>query len=125
MAVSLADWEFCVERGPGWLIVKPIPVGANGAPALDLAQTLWALLEQQFTYRLVLEMDHVEQLSDELADELVLLQKWIDHQGGVLRLCGLKEACREELMQTALCSRMGDYRTRAEAILGPRPKQPR
>jgi len=125
MAVSLADWEFCVERGPGWLIVRPIPNDPSAAQSFDLAQAVWSLLQQQFTYRLVLEMDRVEQLCEPLVEEIVLLQKWIDQQGGVLRVCGLNPACQRALQETQLRSRLGDYRTRAEAILGPRPKQPR
>ena len=47
-----------VERGPDWLLVR-IRNLDRAEPETPLAEQLWALLEQHFTYRLVLELDEV------------------------------------------------------------------
>jgi anti-anti-sigma factor len=125
MATTLADWELCVERGPGWLIVKPIPQGTNHSQPYDLAQAIWALLEQHFTYRLLVEMHDVPLLSSHLIGQLILLHKRIHQHGGVLRLCGLSPSSEEALQICQLATRLPNYGTREEAVLGHRPKQPR
>ena len=56
MIGSAANWRLSVDRGPDWLIVKIQPTTESEYATEELADQLWAILVQHFTYRLVLEM---------------------------------------------------------------------
>ena len=120
------DWELDVERGPNWLLVK---VGNPLGKPWDmptLADTLRSLMEQHFTYRLVLELDQIDLLSSELIGQLLALDKWIRARQGVMRLCGLSPDNVEILRRCCRDSFFPAYRDRLEAVWGcQRPSQPR
>lgn len=111
-------WNLDVERGPDWLFVRLRCLSENIWDAPPLAETLWSLLEQHFTYRLVLECDEVQWLHTTLLGQLVLLHKRLAMHGGTLRLCGLTPANREVLRSCRLDSRLPTFADRAEAVLG-------
>jgi anti-anti-sigma regulatory factor len=116
---------FDVERGPDWLLVR---LGAPAAGISDwagLADTLWSVLDQHFIYRLVLDCERAGLVDSTLMGQLVLLERRIRKQGGLLRLCSLSEASQQALHQCRLEGRLPHFDTRAEAILGHRPLQPR
>ena len=120
MSHVACDWPLEVERGPDWLFVRMHPPqDADLEP--DLAGTVWDLLEKHFTYRVVLEMDDVEMLSSHMIGQLILLQKRIHQQGGVLRLCGLREQALESLHLCRLDGGLPNYRDREHAVMGSRP----
>ena len=125
MAATLANWEFGVVRGPGWLIVKPIPHGQDPTQSYELAEAVWGLLQQHFVQRLVIEMDQVSFMSSYLIGQLVLLQKRIHQQGGVLRVCGMSPDCQQAMQLSQLHKLLPNYVDREQAILGARPTQPR
>jgi anti-sigma B factor antagonist len=110
-------WEVAVERGPDWLFVKLNQPEAGLEEAPPLAEQLWSLLEQHFTYRLVLEMDPVAVLRSHLIGQLVLLHRWITDRGGVLRLCGLSMGNRRVLETCHLDGRFPAYGNRMDAVL--------
>lgn len=118
-------WELDVERGPDWLFVRPrnLPKGASNTP--PLAEQIWAMLEQNFTSRLVLELDQVRYLHSYLIGQLVWLHKRISAHAGVMRICGLSAANCKVLETCHLDSRFPRYADRSEAVLGYRPMQPR
>ncbi len=116
--------DFEVDRGPDWLLVK-IKHLADSADT-PLARNLWSLLEQHFTYRLVLEMDEVDMLDSHLIGQLLALGKRIQDRDGILRLCGLSEHNQQMLDTCRLSNHFLSYRNREEAVLGPgRPHNPR
>ena len=117
-------WSTEVDRGPGWLMVRVYPPDSQSEQP-DLAHAIWALAEQQFTYRIVLELDHFSHLSSWVIGQLVLLHRRIGARGGCLRLCGLSESNQLALRLARLDGRLPNYETRAEAILGCRPVNPR
>jgi anti-anti-sigma factor len=125
--VSIArGWELDVERGPDWLIVRPrpLPVDAEETPAL--AEQIWAMLEQNMTHRLVLELDQLNYLGSYLIGQLVWLHKRIHTHGGLMRVCGLSQQNREVLHICRLDERFPDYHDRNDAIMGAfRPTAPR
>src|SRR5437660_668333 len=82
-------WNLEVSRGPDWLFVTLHCEPEFGWDPPPLADTLWSLLEQHFTRRLVLECDELPQLNSMLIGELITLNKRLQAGGGVLRLCGL------------------------------------
>ena len=156
-------WQLAVERGPGWLFVrpfnlfqpddglsqpddglsgqgsglvgpKPLPDGNVMVDAadeqaamaqLDLAEQVWQLLEQNFTRRVVLELDQIGSLTSDLVEQLVLLQDRILAEGGVIRVCGLSSVNEAVLGECGLLHRFLCYNTRPDAVMGYRPPRPR
>jgi len=115
-------WEIEVDRGPGWLFVHiDEPEGGMTAHG-DLAEALWELLEQNFSRRLVVELDGLTILPSHLVGQLVMLHKRITTKGGIMRLCGLSAQCEQVLRLHRLADRLFPYRNREEAVLGVRPK---
>ncbi len=131
-------WQLAVERGPGWLFVRPYNhfqlddglsqsddelslqgIGLSGEGPLavgdtlleiaetevGLAEQVWHLLEQNFTRRVVLELDQVGCLTSHLIGQLVLLQERVLGDGGVIRICGLSSANEAVLGQSGLLAR--------------------
>src|ERR1700753_1004839 len=98
-------WELDVERGPDWLFVKVHCAPENVWDSPPLAGTIWKLLEQHFTRRLVLECDELAVLHSTIIAELIALEKRIAGQGGVMRLCGLSDDNREVLARCRLTTR--------------------
>jgi anti-anti-sigma factor len=125
MLVSSSDCEFEVDRGPDWLFVK-IKGLDSGASAPALANNLWSLAEQNFTYRLLLELDEVEVLDSHLIDQLLTLRDLVGEREGVLRLCGLSPENKRVLRACCLDNRLRTYDDRQDAVLGAaRPCNPR
>ena len=91
-----------------------------------LAEKIWSVLEQSFTYRLVLELDQLEVLQSYMIAQLVLLSKRVHSHGGMLRLCGLSAVNQEVLHVCRLDGCLPNYDNRSDAVMGEhRPLQPR
>lgn len=117
MARLATGWNLGINRGPSSLFVRLVPEHAAASPC-GLAEELWSVLEQQFTYRVFLELDHLEQISGELMEELTVLQGRVRDRGGMLRLCGLREDSSHE---TVTRPHLPSYATRDQALMGGRP----
>jgi len=113
-----SGWKLDVERGPDWLFVRLHGPPGGDAEGEPLADQLWALLEQHFIHRLVVELDDVPAVRSCLIGQLVLLYKRIHQQGGMLRISGLNEAQRQALRSTRLDERFPCYQTRTDAVMG-------
>lgn len=125
MSLELASgWRVDLERGPDWLYVRPLPP-ADQAASIDLADAVWQVLEQEFTYRLVLELDELPVLHSELLGSLVRLSRRIYAHHGMFRICGLSERNVESLRLSRLAGQVSHYASREEAVMGHRPAQPR
>jgi anti-anti-sigma factor len=117
---------FDVERGPDWLLVRVRNLDWAELETLPLAEQLWSLLEQHFTYRLVLELDEVRLLNSYLIGQLIQLFQRIEEHDGVLRLCGLSPDNCEVLHACRLDEQLLPYQDRREAVTGGQhPGQPR
>ena len=119
-----------VERGPDWLFVRigameSAPENQPPSDAASLADSLWSLLKQHFTYRMVLECADSLPLDSELIGQLIVLQRRVASHGGVLRLCGLPEPACQSLRFMRLDARIPHFRNRREAVQCRRPTQPR
>lgn len=126
MAVdTLSGWTLHVERGPDWLFVRPLPPHAAECGEAELAEAIYELMNQHFTYRLVLEMDEVPLLRSWFIGQLVLLHKRVTSHDGVVRLSGLSDANHDVLRFCRLHDRFPQYATRYSAIMGQRPTKPR
>lgn len=112
-----------VERGPDWLFVRVNPPdGWDDAP--PLADAVWHIIEQNFTYRVVLELDQIPLLRSCLIGQLVLLAKRVYNHGGLLRICGLSPHNLEVLSAARLGAILPNYRDRSDAVMAswPRPR---
>jgi anti-anti-sigma regulatory factor len=151
-------WQLAVERGPGWLFVRPYNpfqsddglshaegglavqgIGLAGEETLaaddsmvqtaeaelGLAEQVWHLLEQNFTRRVVLELDQIGDLTSHFVGQLVSLREHVVAQGGVLRICGLSKANEGVLSRCGLLGRFLSYATRPDAVMGYQPLRPR
>ena len=115
-----------VERGPDWLLVRVRNLDRVESDAPPLAERLWRLLQQHFTYRLVLELDGVQVLNSYLIGQLIQLYRQIEEHDGVMRLCGLSTYNRQVLHACRLDDRLLPYEDREEAVMGqPHPARPR
>lgn len=118
--------ELDVERGPDWVMIRVGDIDPAVAESSPLAERLWHVLRQHFTYRLVLELDQIRVLTSRLIGQLLQLQRRIEERGGVIRLCGLSPENRQVLRTCRLEHRFRPYRNRQEAVMGyERPSQPR
>jgi len=117
--------EFDVERGPDWLMVRVRNIDLTEPASPSLAEQLWSLLQQHFTYRMVLELDEVLLLNSPLIGQLIQLYRRIKEHDGILRLCGLSASNRQVLHACRLDDRFLPYQDRQEALMGCHPKQPR
>ena len=124
MSATAPGCELDIERGPGWLLVRIANLDQAEADAPQFAERIWRLLQQHFTYRLVLELDQVRLLTSRVISQLVQLHGRIEKQSGVLRLCGLSAQNREVLHTCRLDDRLTPYQDRQAAVMG-RPRQPR
>jgi anti-anti-sigma factor len=121
-----AGWRLNVERGPDWIFVRLQPAIDGDIDEASLAEKIWALLEQNFTYRLVLELDRVQLLQSYMIAQMVLLSKRIHSHGGMLRLCGLSPVNQQVLHVCRLDGCLPNYDDRGAAVKGDhRPLQPR
>ena len=119
-------WDLQIERGPDWLFVRPHRPAGNALETPDLAEQVWTLLEQNFTHRLVLELDDIGHLNSHLVGQLVWLYKRIRTHDGTLRICGLSSRNEEVLRLCRLDGRFPLFETREDAVMGySRPAQPR
>jgi anti-anti-sigma factor len=90
-----------------------------------LAEQIWGLLEQSFTYRLVLELEDIAILQSYLLAQLVMLAKRISSHGGMLRLCGVSPVNRDVIHVCRLDECLPAYGDRGEAVMGHRSVRPR
>lgn len=110
--------ELEIERGPDWLLVRVADLDQAQLDLPSLAERIWDVLRQHFTYRLVLELDQIRLLSSRLIAQLVLLHRRIEEHGGVMRLCGLSPINRQVLHTCRLDDRFAPYQDRQEAVMG-------
>jgi anti-anti-sigma regulatory factor len=115
MLTSTGGSGLAVERGPDWLLVRLRKLDLTDAP--PLVDQLWSLLQQHFTYRMVLELDDV-QLTDDMIEQFAQLYRRIEAHDGVLRLCGVSPGSRQVLHASHLDERLLPYGDRQEAVWG-------
>lgn len=119
MMLDLAPgWTVELDRGPNWLFVKLHGADRSGPAELDLADQLSRMLDQEFTRRLVVEMDDVPAMRSHLLGELVRLRRQLLERGGTMRVCGLSNDNCEVLRRSQLHDLLPLYRNRVEAVMG-------
>ena len=103
MAVHVIDGlELNVDRGPNWLFVKLRTKSSPHVEVPQFADKLWSISSRHFIYRLVLELEELDELPSGMMSQLVLLQERLSQCGGALRICGLSPECEESLQSFQL-----------------------
>ncbi len=119
MAVHNVDGlELNVDRGPNWLFVKLRNKQSSRAEVPQIADKLWSISARHFIYRLVLELEDLEELPSGMMGQLVMLQERLAQCGGALRICGLSPECEETLHNCQLDSALPNHASREAAVMG-------
>jgi anti-anti-sigma regulatory factor len=127
MVVISRGWDLDVDRGPDWLIVG-IRCGHDSEwDNPPLAESIWHLLDQSFTHRVVVDLSGVTMLHTWLIGQLVQLQKRVGAHEGVMRVCGLTDRNRDILRSCRLDGFFPNFHDRNEAVRGcvEAPRRPR
>ena len=119
MAIHNVDGlELNVDRGPNWLFVK-LRSKEEAVPAVpQIADKLWSISSRHFIYRLVLELEDLDEMPSGMMGQLVLLQSRLAQCGGALRICGLSPECEEALQSCQLDSALPNHASREAAVMG-------
>lgn len=119
MAMHVVDGlEFNVDRGPNWLFVKFRTNQEPGAKVPRIADKLWSIASRHFIYRLVVELDELDEWPIGWMDELMQLQERLADCDGALRICGLSRECEETLHSCHVDATLPNHPSRADAVLG-------
>jgi anti-anti-sigma factor len=110
--------ELNVDRGPNWLFVKLRPREAPRPDISQIAEKLWSISSRHFIYRLVLELEDLEEMPSGMMGQLVMLQERLAQCGGALRICGLSPECEETLHSCQLDSALPNHASREAAVMG-------
>jgi anti-sigma B factor antagonist len=110
--------ELNVDRGPNWLFVKLRTKSSPHVAVPNFADKLWSIATRHFIYRLVLELEELDELPSGMMSQLVLLQERLSQCGGALRICGLSPECEESLQSFHLTSALPNHASREEAVMG-------
>jgi anti-anti-sigma factor len=110
--------EMDVDRGPNWLFVKLRTKKDPHVAVPQIADKLWSISSRHFIYRLVLELEELDELPSGMMGQLVMLQERLAQCGGALRICGLSPECEETLTSCHLDSALPNHATREEAVMG-------
>lgn len=120
-----AEWATRVERGPDWLFVR-LEAADDDGPALaeqELADAVWGMLRANQSHRVVLELDSVQTLDEGLIDAIVKLGDRVQQQGGLIRVCGLREPNLSKLRACQRAESIPHFGSVPEAV-GPRRSGP-
>jgi anti-anti-sigma regulatory factor len=107
-----------VERGPNWLFVRLRTKQRSQVEVPQFAEKLWSIASRHFIYRLVLELDELDEMPSGMMGQLVLLQERLAQCDGALRICGLSPECEETLHSYHVESALQNHATREEAVMG-------
>ena len=118
-------WTFGIERGPDWLFLRVKGPDNGDAEGTPLADMIWQTMQQQFSRRVVLDLSSLRILRSVVIGQLVQLHKRVYTQGGLMRIAGLSKDNYSVLIACRLHERFPYYANAEEAVMGPRPMQPR
>jgi anti-anti-sigma factor len=110
--------ELNVDRGPNWLFVKLKAKEDAHEDVPRIADKLWSISSRHFIYRLVLELEDLDEMPSGMMGQLVMLQERLAQCGGALRICGLSPVCEEALHNCQLDSALPNHASREQAVMG-------
>lgn len=104
-----------VERGPDWLFVRIEGDERHGRP---LSETVWSMLRENLTNRIVLEMESVASVDEHLLSEISSLGRRIQADGGLIRICGLSDENLSRLQSSPAAAHVPHFKCRTDAVRG-------
>ncbi|WP_146574480.1 hypothetical protein [Botrimarina hoheduenensis] len=107
------------QRGPNWLFVSVS--GPDRVEPSRLAEQIWSVAQEHFTYRLVVELSENACRPHHALyyrEGLRLLQVRLEATGGALRLCGLRPEQTHEVCDAPHCDRLRNHATPRDAVTG-------
>jgi hypothetical protein len=110
--------ELEIQRGPNWLFVRVHTCHTCSDNCASLASRVSAALDQHLVNRVVLELGDAAISCEQLIEELRVLDNWVQHRHGVLRVCGLSSRASYRLHRSPLAQRFPVYHDREEAVWG-------
>lgn len=113
--VDPASEILTVERGPDWLFVR-LEGGTRGDRRL--AETVWGMLRENLTNRIVIELESVASVDEELLSEISHLGRRIQSDGGLIRICGLSDENLSRLNSSPAAAHVPHFKCRTDAIRG-------
>lgn len=116
-----SGWIDRIERGPDWLFVHLRLPDRTECAACQVAERVWTAMQYHMQRRVVLELDELPVLRSELIRELVLLNRRIQSNGGLLRLAGVSDDNQHVLELCRLGERFPRYRDRHDAVMATNP----
>jgi len=108
------------ELDPSYLLVRLRDAAARVSHRTCLAQVLWSLLEEHFTYRLVLDLEGAGGLDEADVEQLMTLARRLITRQGTIRLCGLSAYNRGVLERLGVMSYLLVYSDLGEALFANR-----
>jgi hypothetical protein len=127
MLKVIPGWELDVDRGPDCLLITVREPSRAAECFAPLDEVLWSILDQHFTYRLVLELGQLRSLNREIVAQLLALHDRISAHGGLMRVCGLSSRNRRLLLEReGDDGRLVPYHDLEEAVMvSVAPRRPR
>lgn len=116
MLTTGAEFRLEIDRGPNWLFVTVHPA-SDACDLGTLADELWDVAARHFIYRLVVELDAIEELGYEVVEQLIKLRDRLESNGGALRVCGLSAPCADALEHYKLKGSLPNHPSRVSAVL--------
>jgi hypothetical protein len=113
--------RYRVDRGPNWLFIKLLP-GQTEAQTRQWVDELWDVCNRHFTYRLVLELEDLDDVSTAVTRRLEKLRERLVAHDGALRLCGANINCAKSLSGSHYAMNLKNHPNRAVAVLGAKEK---
>jgi len=110
-----SGWKFGIERGPDWLFVR-LEAAPGNAASPELAESIWTLLRENLTHRVVLELEDAGEVDDRLATAIGMLGDRVRRDGGLIRVCGLSEVDASRLRAFPGAGGVPHFSSRAAAV---------
>lgn len=110
-----AEQRLTVERGPDWLFVR---IEGDDRHGPRLSETVWSMLRENLTNRIVLEMESVASVDEQLLSEISSLGRRIQADGGLIRICGLSDENLSRLQSSPAAAHVPHFTCRSDAVRG-------
>lgn len=114
--LTTGEFRLEIDRGPNWLFVAVHPT-SDACDLSALADELWDVAARHFIYRLVVELDAIDELGPEVVAQLIKLRDRLESSGGALRVCGLSAPCADALEHYKLKGSLPNHPSRVSAVL--------
>ena len=107
---------YCEPRGDITIVSFMDKKILDEANIQDIGDELFALVDERYKIKLVLNFENVEFLSSAALGKLITLNKKVKNENGALRLCGIRPQILEVFRITKLNKLFQIYDTEEQAL---------